>query len=181
MGCTTSTSLEPRCQGMEHILKLYTAIQKCNYMEARQLITKGASVNCINYIGGTPLIETCRTPLLQKRERERESFVRFLISSGAEMDFPDIFGGTAIIYAKQNGLQSIVNMLEQTKGRETGKEKKYYGSGNLCVTICFRLCDHSIGFWNCSDTFVFLLNLSCYSLLNKSNTSQFRKLATIHM
>lgn len=125
MGCTRSAYLEPRCQGMEHILKLYTAIEKSNYMEARQLIAKGANVNCINYIGGTPLIETCRTPLLHKRERERESFVRFLIINGAEVDLSDIFGGTAVIYAKQNGLQSIVNMLERKERRETGKEKIY--------------------------------------------------------
>jgi ankyrin repeat protein len=108
---------------MEHILKLYTSIEKNNYMEARQLIAKGANVNCINYIGGTPLIETCRTPLLHKGERERESFVRFLITSGAEMDLSDIFGGTAVIYAKQNGLQSIVNILERKERRETGKKK----------------------------------------------------------
>lgn len=125
MGCTRSAYLEPRCQGMEHILKLYTSIEKNNYMEARQLIAKGANVNCINYIGGTPLIETCRTPLLHKGERERESFVRFLITSGAEMDLSDIFGGTAVIYAKQNGLQSIVNILERKERRETGKKKIY--------------------------------------------------------
>ena len=135
MGCTTS---EPRCQGMEHILQLYTAIHKNNYMEARQLIATGANVNCINYTGGTPLIETCRTPLLHKKERERESFVLFLISNGAEVDLSDIFGGTAIIYAKHNGLQSIVSMLKGKDRRDTGKEKIYSKDSSYGVLRHFQ-------------------------------------------
>lgn len=122
MGCKTSKCVEYRIDGTEHTFQLHTAIQQCNYGEARHLILNGTNVNCINYIGATPLIETCRTSRLLGKQRERESFVRFLIMNGAQVDMNDITGGTAMSYATENGLNSIVNMLKQgTRGPCRGK------------------------------------------------------------
>lgn len=121
MGCTTARCLEPRCEGMEHIVQLYTAIERCNFGEARQLILDGANVNCMNYLGGTPLIETCRSSLSHGKERERESFVRFLISNGSKVDLSDIFGRTAVLYATENGHHTIVNLLETQNRGKAGK------------------------------------------------------------
>ena len=122
MGCTTARCLEPRSEGMEHIVQLYTAIERCNFAEARQLILDGANVNCMNYLGGTPLIETCRSSFLHGKERERESFVRFLISNGSQVDLSDIFGRTAVLYAIENGHHAIANLLER---HNRGKRGKY--------------------------------------------------------
>lgn len=127
MGCGTGKlscidTIGPRCTGMEHIFQLYRAIQQCNFGEARHLILRGTNVNCINYFGGTPLIETCRSTSLHDKERERESFVRFLIENGSAVDLSDIFGRTAGFYASQNGHMSIVSLLDRL---ERGGRCKY--------------------------------------------------------
>ena len=127
MGCKTSKCVEYRFDGTEHTFQLHTAIQQCNYEEARHLILNGTNVNCINYIGATPLIETCRTSRLLGKQRERESFVRFLIRNGAQVDMNDITGGTAMYYATENELHSIVNILKRrTRGKCRGKHISKY-------------------------------------------------------
>lgn len=82
-------------------------------------------MNCINYFGGTPLIETCRSTSLHDKERERESFVRFLIENGSAVDLSDIFDRTAGFYASQNGHMSIVSLLDRLERGGRGKYIRY--------------------------------------------------------
>ena len=78
-------------------------------------------MNCINYFGGTPLIETRRSTSLHDKERERKSFVRFLTKNGSTVDLSDIFG----FYASENGHMSSVSLLDRLERGGRGKYIKY--------------------------------------------------------
>ena len=130
MGCGTGKlscidTIGPRCTGMENIFQLYRAIQQCNFGKARHLILRGTNVNCINYFGGTSLIETCRSTSLHDKERERESFVRFLTKNGSTVDLSDISGRTAGFYASENGHMASVSLLDKLEREGRGKYIKY--------------------------------------------------------
>ncbi|VDI11422.1 Hypothetical predicted protein [Mytilus galloprovincialis] len=102
----------------DRIGALFQAIRREKFQLATDLISKGAGVNCINYFGNTPLIETCRSHRTSKRtgsivENEREQFVRFLLNNDCDVSKYDIYGWTALMYAEKNGHDSIVYILEK--------------------------------------------------------------------
>ena len=106
---------------------LFQAIRRDRFQLATDLISKGAGVNCINYFGNTPLIETCLRNRKSNRsgsavESERERFVSFLISNDCDMSKYDIYGWTALMYAEKNGHDNIIDIL---KHRDNGG-KKYF-------------------------------------------------------
>ncbi|VDI10096.1 Hypothetical predicted protein [Mytilus galloprovincialis] len=97
---------------------LFQAIRRDRFQLATDLISKGAGVNCINYFGNTPLIETCRSNRKSNRtgstvESERERFVSFLIRNDCDLTKYDIYGWTALMYAEKNGHDNIIDILEK--------------------------------------------------------------------
>jgi ankyrin repeat protein len=105
MGTAATTSQRP-----ELSFRLFNAINENNFKEAIRVILKGANVNCINFIGGTPLIEMCRSK--EHDEPQRILFVEFLLQNGADKQMSDIYGWTAELYAAEIGHVSIATMLE---------------------------------------------------------------------
>ncbi|XP_071153252.1 putative ankyrin repeat domain-containing protein 19 [Mytilus edulis] len=106
----------------EKIGALFQAIRREKFQLAIDLISKGAGVNCINYFGNTPLIETCRSNRASNKrgntvESERERFVRFLISNDCDITKYDIYGWTALMYAEKNGYDNIADILEKKDKR----------------------------------------------------------------
>ncbi|XP_071153546.1 uncharacterized protein [Mytilus edulis] len=104
----------------ERIGAIFEAIRHEKFPLATYLISNGKGVNCIDYFGSTPLIETCkyRRNLIRKRsivDCDRESFVRFLIENTCDSSKCDIYGWTALMYAERNGHSNIANILEKTK------------------------------------------------------------------
>ena len=95
--------------------RLFIAIKENNFKKASNVILKGANVNCTNFIGGTPLIEMCRSK--EHDEKQRTNFAKFLIENGADIRILDIYGWTALLYAQENGHQSIARMLERIETR----------------------------------------------------------------
>ena len=111
-----------QCLRTEYSNSLHRAIRQSNFQKARNLILRGADVNCMNFIGGTPLIQTCRSMKLnEKTEEERKYFVMFLLQNGSEVDKSDIYGWTALLYAKENNHRSIAMLLEGNDRRKTRK------------------------------------------------------------
>ncbi|XP_071126697.1 putative ankyrin repeat domain-containing protein 19 [Mytilus edulis] len=97
---------------------LFQAIRRDRFQLATDLISKGAGVNCINYFGNTPLIETCRSHRASTRtgnavESDRERFVTFLINNDCDKTKYDIYGWTALMYAEKNGHDTIIDILEK--------------------------------------------------------------------
>jgi hypothetical protein len=58
--------------------RLFIAIKENNFNKASDVILKGANVNCTNLIGGTPLIEMCRSK--EHDEQQRTTFVNLSLS-----------------------------------------------------------------------------------------------------
>lgn len=117
-----SADIRTQCSGMENTFHLYRAIQQNNFHKAECIMENGGSVNCMNYLGGNPLIETCRCTNFTDKKKERERFVRFLIRNGSDVGKSDMFGWTALLYAKENGHQAIAMLLEKLeRRRKTGK------------------------------------------------------------
>ncbi|VDI27424.1 Hypothetical predicted protein [Mytilus galloprovincialis] len=99
---------------------IFDAIRHEKFLLAADLISKSTGVNCINFFGSTPLIETCkyRRNSIRKRsivECDRESFVTFLIENTCDSSKYDIYGWTALMYAERNGHSNIANILEKTE------------------------------------------------------------------
>ncbi|XP_063425523.1 POTE ankyrin domain family member B-like [Mytilus trossulus] len=97
---------------------LFQAIRSEKFQKATALISNGAGVNCINYFGKTPLIETCRSHRTSSRsfstvECERERFVKFLINNDCDTSKYDIYGWTALMYAEKNGHDKIIDVLDE--------------------------------------------------------------------
>lgn len=89
--------------------RLFNAVNRNNFKKARNVISKGANVNCINFFGGTPLIELCRSK--EHDEPQRAEFVEFLIRNGADISICDMYGYTALLYAEDNGYELITTIL----------------------------------------------------------------------
>jgi ankyrin repeat protein len=70
------------------------------------ILSNGANINCTNFFGGTPLIESCRKK--EHDEPQRAEFVEFLLKNGANICICDMYGSTALLYAEDNGYESIV-------------------------------------------------------------------------
>ena len=107
MGSTSSKSENTNKTGL-----LFKAIRNNNFDRATELIISGTDVNCINYSGSTPLIETCRCPRTNEQESARENFVRFLVGKGCSKTKYDIHGKTALYYAELNGHDTIADILD---------------------------------------------------------------------
>ena len=103
-------------QSHELCKRLFTAINRSNFQDARNIISKGANVNCTNYFGGTPLIELCRNK--EHDEPQRAEFVEFLLKNGANINICDMYGWTALLYAENNGYESIVTILISIEHQE---------------------------------------------------------------
>ena len=104
-------------QSNELCNRLFSAINRSNFQEARNIISNGANINCTNFFGGTALIESCRKK--EHDEPQRAEFVEFLLENGANISICDMYGSTALLYAEDNGYESIVTILiskENKKG-----------------------------------------------------------------
>ncbi|VDI46065.1 Hypothetical predicted protein [Mytilus galloprovincialis] len=101
----------------ENIGALFQAINEEKFKLAEEIISRSEPVDCINYFGSTPLIETCRNnqTLCRKSssvEKDRAKFVRFLIDNNCAVSSFDIYGWTALMYAEKNGHEDIANILQ---------------------------------------------------------------------
>ncbi|VDI46059.1 Hypothetical predicted protein [Mytilus galloprovincialis] len=102
---------------------LFQAIHEERFKLAADIISRSEGVDCINYFGSTPLIETCRYNRTSCRksstvENDRANFVRFLINKNCDVSKFDIYGWTALMYAEKNGHDNIADILEK-------KERSY--------------------------------------------------------
>lgn len=120
----TASSQARRYDG---ICCLFEAINKNRFDRAKQIIARGLEVNCINYNGATPLIEVCRTRTKPKTEKDKELFVQFLLENGSDPKRNDIFGWTAVLYAKQNGNEAIASLLEESEWKLKRHSNKIRG------------------------------------------------------
>ena len=112
--------------------RLFIAIKENNFKKASNVILKGANVNCTNFIGGTPLIEMCRSK--EHDEQQRTTFVKLLLENGADISISDIYGWTALLYAQENGHETIARMLERIETRASVVEKR----GKFYVKLCYE-------------------------------------------
>ena len=101
---------------------MFIAIKENTFNKASNVILKGASVNCTNFIDGTPLIEMCRSK--EHDEQQRTTFVKLLLQTGEDIRISDIYEWTALLYAQENGHESIARMLERIESRTSIMEKR---------------------------------------------------------
>ncbi|VDI01140.1 Hypothetical predicted protein [Mytilus galloprovincialis] len=102
----------------ENIGALFQAINEEKFKLAARNNSRSEPVDCINYFGSTPLIETCRCNQTSCRksssvEKDRANFVRFLIDNNCVVSSYDIYGWTALMYAEKNGHENIADILEK--------------------------------------------------------------------
>jgi hypothetical protein len=129
-------SVPTKVKENNNICALFRAIKEEQFERAKTLIYAGTAIDCINYDGSTPLIETCRNSRRYNDDREREKFVMFLIENGCDVSKSDIYGWNALL---QMGLDthniilmqsstmcySLVGVTEKTK--HYNKEKGFIG------------------------------------------------------
>ena len=106
---------------------------------AKELVVAGTNVNCINYFGASPLIDTCKDN--SGNETERYEFVRFLIEHGCDTTKTDIYGWTALLYAQKNGYNLIAATLERIERRMSNIENR---DGSFCIVsyLCFNMKEY---------------------------------------
>ena len=94
----------------DDVQKLFLALSEGNLRLARILIEGYVDVNCKDYSGSTPLITVCK---LYDRSTELSvvNFVKFLLDRRVIIGEKDVFGRTAVDYAKKNGLNLIRQLL----------------------------------------------------------------------
>jgi ankyrin repeat protein len=90
--------------------ELYIAITEGYFLLVQVLIGGHMNVNCQNNSGATALIAVCRSFCNRSKEAKLE-FVRFLLKERARVDIIDSFGKTAINYAEENDLKTIMKEL----------------------------------------------------------------------
>ncbi|CAG2251633.1 unnamed protein product [Mytilus edulis] len=110
-----SAIIKPFEHNSDHLV--FEAIRKNKFSMAKKLIFGGKDVDCINYLGATPLIETCKAPDVPNTRKKREEFVQFLIDKGCKTGKHDIYGWTAVLYAEENGHSSIAQMLNRYESK----------------------------------------------------------------
>ncbi|CAC5410529.1 unnamed protein product [Mytilus coruscus] len=110
-----SAILKPFEHNSDHVV--FEAIRKNKFTLAKKLIFSGKDVDCINYLGATPLIETCKAPDVPNTRKKREEFVQFLINKGCKTGKHDIYGWTAVLYAEENGHLSISKILNRCESK----------------------------------------------------------------
>lgn len=110
-----SAIIKPFEHNSDHLV--FEAIRKNKFPVAKKLIFAGKDVDCINYLGATPLIETCKAPDVPNTRKKREEFVQFLIDKGCKTGKHDIYGWTAVLYAEENGHSSIAQILNRCESK----------------------------------------------------------------
>ncbi|CAC5406892.1 unnamed protein product [Mytilus coruscus] len=96
---------------------VFLAIRDKRFKRVKDLFSKGNIINCIDFEGHTPLIETCRGDRHSESEKEREQFVKFLLQNGSCISKLDVYGCTAAMYADENHHYSIVRKLNKIEGK----------------------------------------------------------------
>jgi hypothetical protein len=122
-------SVPTKVKENNNICALFRAIKEEKFERAKTLIYAGTAIDCINYDGSTPLIETCRNSRRYNDDREREKFVMFLIENGCDVSKSDIYGWNAgldthniILMQSSTMCYSLVGVTEKTKHYIKGKE-----------------------------------------------------------
>jgi ankyrin repeat protein len=113
--------------------RLFVAINQNDLQKASNILLKGADVNCTNFIGGTPLMELCKSK--EHDEAQRTTFVKLLLENGADIMISDIYGWTALLYAQKNGHESIARILHRIESRASIIEKR----GKFNVHVVYRI------------------------------------------
>jgi ankyrin repeat protein len=67
-------------------------------------------------------MELCKSK--EHDEPQRTTFVKLLLENGADISISDIYGWTALLYAQENGHESIARMLERIESRTSIMEKR---------------------------------------------------------
>jgi len=117
-------SVPTKVKENNNICALFRAIKDEKFERAKTLIYAGTAIDCINYDGSTPLIETCRNSRRYKDDREREKFVMFLIENGCDVAKSDIYGWKALLYAIEKGYDSIATLLDKIERKTICFEKR---------------------------------------------------------
>ena len=122
-----------KSQSHELSYRLFVAINQNDLQEVTNVLLKGANVNCTNFIGATPLIELCKSK--ENDEPQRTTFVKLLLANGADISISDIYGWTALLYAQENGHESIARILHRIESRASIIEKR----GKFNVHVVYRI------------------------------------------
>jgi ankyrin repeat protein len=117
-------SVPTKVKENNNICALFRAIKEEKFERAKTLIYAGTAIDCINYDGSTPLIETCRNSRRYNDDREREKFVMFLIENGCDVSKSDIYGWNALLYALEQGYDSIATLLDKMERKTSYYEKR---------------------------------------------------------
>ena len=67
-------------------------------------------------------------------EQQRTTFVKLLLANGEDIRISDIYGWTALLYAQENGHESIARMLERIESRKSIMEKR----GKFYIYLCYE-------------------------------------------
>lgn len=110
MGLNVSKS-----NGTTYSSSLFHAIRRNNFGRAMTLVSDriGNQLDCRNFNGCTPLIETCRNEKQQENIETRVTFVKVLLKNGCDLSKCDIYGNTAMVYAEKNEHFEIAEILDR--------------------------------------------------------------------
>ena len=99
-------------QNIEINNALSTAIKKNNIEEVRELLDRGANVNNINNRNQTPLIIAASNFIYNDERKEKYiNLINILIKNGADINYTDSRGNSALNYAIQREIEEVVRDL----------------------------------------------------------------------
>jgi hypothetical protein len=78
-------------------------------------------------------MELCKSK--EHDEPQRTTFVKLLLENGADISISDIYGWTALLYAQENGHESIARILHRIESRASIIEKR----GKFNVHVVYRI------------------------------------------
>ena len=92
----------------------------------KKLLGQGVSASCCDY--------DKRSPLMVSAQEGKESIVKLLVESKANVHALDIFGGNALLGAVKMGHQSVIEVLMEHDAR-CGRQRDDWGRGGLCGNV----------------------------------------------
>jgi len=97
----------------KNIQELFSAIANEDFQLASNIIKSGkVGIECEDHSRATPLIAVCRIPNCYN-EKERMSFVKFLIQNGASPLVIDKGRKSSNVYAEENNLMELALYLNK--------------------------------------------------------------------
>lgn len=97
----------------KNIQEIFSAIANEDFRLASNIINSGkVGIDCEDHSRATPLIAVCRIPKCYN-EKERMSFVKFLIQNEASLFAIDKWRKSSNVYAEENNLMELALYLNK--------------------------------------------------------------------